>query len=382
MRPFLSIVNSSLVLSLAAGQMSTAAAQTPTPIVHSHAPDPAAAIWRVMLNKYCVTCHNERSKIGGLMLDRVDLARVPDQAETWEKVVRKLHAGAMPPLGLPRPDRTASDGFAAWLEAKLDAAATGDPGPAGLRRLNRSEYAAAVRDVLALDVDASALLPADDANHGFDNMSDALRVSPALLEGYLSAARKISRLAVGDPNVTPAFSSYRVRADLGQDHHIDGLPLGTRGGLAVDVNFPLSGEYVFQPRLAVDTSAKVRGLDFEHQVVITVDGKTVQQVLIGGSKDEEAAAISPSDSEVEIRARLEARIPVSAGPHTVGVAFVKKTAALPDGVLQPFQRTNFDTQEQRGVPFLESLSIGGPFNASGPGDTPSRRRIFVCRPQN
>jgi hypothetical protein len=213
-------------------------------------------------------------------------------------------------------------------------------------------------------------------------MSDALRVSPALLEGYMSAARKISRLAVGDPNVTPAFSTYRVRADLGQDHHIEGLPLGTRGGLAVQVNFPLTGEYVFQPKLAVDTSAKVRGLDFEHEVVITVDGKTVHQATVGGSKDEEAAAISPPDSEVDIRSRLEVRVPVSAGPHTVGVAFVKKTAALSDGLLQPFQRTNFDTQEQRGVPFLESLSIGGPLNASGPGDTPSRRKIFVCRPQH
>jgi mono/diheme cytochrome c family protein len=384
MRPFLSLSKSSLVLILAASQISPAFAQAPAPKVSPHAihAEPTPANWRAMLGKYCVTCHNEHAKTGGLALDRIDLARVPDQAEIWEKVVRKLHAGAMPPVGLPRPDRATSEGFAAWLEVKLDAAATGDPGPAGLRRLNRSEYAAAVRDVLALDVDTAALLPADDANHGFDNMSDALRVSPALLEGYMSAARKISRLAVGDPSVTPAFSTYRVRADLGQDHHIEGLPLGTRGGLTVQVNFPLTGEYVFQPKLAVDTSAKVRGLDFEHQVVITVDGKTVHHAAVGGSKDEEAAAISPPDSEVDIRSRLEARVPVSAGPHTVGVAFVKKTAALPDGLLQPFERTNFDTQEQRGVPFLESLSIGGPFNASGPGDTPSRRKVFVCRPQN
>ena len=383
MRPFSFLTKSFLILSLTVAQVSSAA-QPPSPIVHSHAarePE-SAANWRAMLDKYCVTCHSERLKTRGLALDRIDLTRVPDQAEIWEKVVRKLRSGAMPPLGLPRPDRAASDGFATWLEAKLDGAATGDPGPAGLRRLNRSEYAAAVHDLLALDVDAGALLPPDDADHGFDNMSDALRVSPALLEGYISAARKISRLAVGDPNVTPSFSTYRVRADLGQDHHIEGLPLGTRGGLAVKANFPLTGEYVFQPKLAVDTSAKVRGLDFEHQVVITVDGKTVHHAAVGGSKDEEAAAISPSDSEVDIRSRLEVRAPLSAGPHTVGVAFVKKTSALPDGLLQPFQRTNFDTQEQRGVPFLESLSIGGPFNASGPGDTPSRRKIFVCRPLN
>ena len=372
MRPFLNkpsfVGTLAAVLIVAAARISPAAQPHANPMA-----DPGTANWRAMLDKYCVACHNERSKIGGLALDRLDLARVPDKAETWEKVVRKLHTGAMPPVGLPRPDRAASEGFATWLEMKLDAVATGDPGPAGLRRLNRSEYAAAVRDVLALNVDAAALLPADDADHGFDNMSDALRVSPALLEGYMSAALKISRFAVGDPNVTPAFSTYRVRADLGQDHHIEGLPLGTRGGLAVEVNFPLTGEYVFQPKLAVDTSAKVRGLDFEHEVVITVDGETVHRAAVGGSKDEEAAAISPPDSEVDIRSRLEVRAPVSAGPHMVGVAFVKKTDALADGLLQPFLRTNFDTQEQRGVPFLESLSIGGPFYASGPGDTPSMR---------
>ena len=377
MRSFLSLAKSSLILILAAGQMPLAAQPRANRV-----PEASAANWRAMLDKYCVTCHNERSKAGGLALDRINLERVADQAEIWEKVVRKLHAGAMPPAGLPRPEWIASEDFATWLEAKLDAAATGDPGPAGLRRLNRSEYAAAVRDILALDVDAAELLPADDANHGFDNMSDALRVSPALLEGYMSAARKISRLAVGDPKISPAFSTYRVRADLGQDHHIEGLPLGTRGGLAVEVNFPLTGEYVFQPKLAVDTSAKVRGLDFEHEVVIAVDGKTVHHAAVGGSKDEEAAAISPPDSEADIRSRLETRVPVSAGPHSVGVAFVKKTSALADGLLQPFERTNFDTQEQRGVPFLESLSIGGPFHASGPGDTPSRRKIFVCHPQN
>ena len=270
-----SFTKSSLILILAAWQMPQAAAQPrATP-----APEPAAARWRAMLDKYCITCHNERSKAAGLMLDRIDLARVPEQAEVWEKVVRKLHAGAMPPVGLPRPDRAASEGFATWLEAKLDAAASGDPGPAGLRRLNRSEYAAAVRDLLALNVDASALLPADDANHGFDNMSDALRVSPALLEGYMFAARKIGRLAVGDPNVTPAFSTYRVRADLGQDHHIEGLPLGTRGGLVEEVNFPLTGEYVFQPRLAVDTSAKVRGLDLSTKWSSRLTGKRCIMLL-------------------------------------------------------------------------------------------------------
>ena len=291
----------------------------------------SAGDWQAMLDQYCVTCHNARTKTAGLMLDRMDLARVSDQAEVWEKVIRKLHAGAMPPLGMPRPERARVDEFATWLETSLDKAATGDPGPTGLRRLNRTEYAAAIHDLLDLNVDVTSLLPADDANHGFDNMSDALRISPALLEGYVAAARKISRLAVGDPEIDPAFATYRVRADLGQDHHIEGLPLGTRGGLLVEHTFPLSAEYIFKPKLAVDTSAKVRGLDFEHEVVLTVDGKTVHHAKVGGSKDEDAAALSPPDSEAEIQARLEARVFVNAGPHSVGVAFAQKTSALPDG---------------------------------------------------
>jgi hypothetical protein len=211
-------------------------------------------------------------------------------------------------------------------------------------------------------------------------MADALKLSPALLEGYMVAARKISRLAIGDPRVAPAFETYRAPPDLGQDQHIDGLPLGTRGGILVHHNFPLDAEYIVKPKLAVNTSAKVRGLDFEHQIVITVDGQVVHRALVGGSADEEAAAVSPPASEADIQARLQARIRVTAGPHAVGVSFVEKTSALPDGLLQPFVRTNFDTQEQRGVPYLESLSIGGPFSETGPGDTPSRRKIFVCHP--
>jgi hypothetical protein len=343
-------------------------------------PAPALSQHQI-LEQYCSGCHNERARTAGLVLSNADLAHVADNAETWEKVVRKLRAGAMPPHGVPRPDRAVLDGLASWLETSLDDAARNpNPGPAILRRLNRAEYAAAIRDMLALDVDVASLLPADDANHGFDNMADSLRVSPALLDGYLSASAKVSRAAVGDPAITPAFTTYRVRPDFGQDTYIEGLPLGTRGGLLVTHNFPLDGDYVFKPRLALNTSAKVRGLDFENTFLITVDGVKVHDAKVGGAADEDAAAVSPPASEVEILKRLQVRVHVSAGPHVVGVTFLKKTSALTDGIMQPFLRSNFDTQEQRGLPIVDSVSIGGPFNATGSGDTPSRRQIFVCRP--
>ncbi|MEP6536832.1 MAG: DUF1592 domain-containing protein [Bryobacteraceae bacterium] len=333
-----------------------------------------------VVRQYCVGCHNERNSTAGINLN-TGLSNVPANAEVWEKAIRKLRAGTMPPKGMPRPDRTILDGLTVFLETSIDAAAvTPDPGPSILRRLNRAEYGAAIRDILSLNVDVSALLPADDANHGFDNNADSLRVSPALLEGYLAASRKISRLAVGDPAVAPAFSTYRVRPDLGQDHYIEGLPLGTRGGVLVEHNFPLDGTYVFKTRLALNTSAKVRGLDFEHQFLVTVDGVRIHQAAVGGPADEEAAAVSPPASEVKILKRLEVRVPVSAGPHLVGVSFIRKTAAQEDGYLQPWLRSNLDTQEQRGIPLVESISIGGPFAVTGSGDTPSRRKIFVCRP--
>ncbi len=333
-----------------------------------------------MIDKYCVVCHNERAKTAGLLLDRANPSRVSEDPDTWEKVVRKLRAGVMPPPGMPRPERAALERFAESLEKELDRSAKTDPGPSALRRLNRAEYAAAVHDLLGLDVDVSSMLPADDANFGFDNIANSMKVSPALLEAYLSASRKIARLAVGDREIAPAFSTYRVRPDFGQDQHIDGLPLGTRGGMAVTHDFPLDGEYVLKPKLEVNTSAKVRGLDFENEFILTIDGRRVHHATLGGAKDEDDAALSPPDSEAEILKRLEIRLWVPAGPHVVGATFVRKTDALADGLMQPFGRSNFDTQEQRGVPVVDSISIGGPFDATGAGDTPSRRKIFVCRP--
>ena len=225
------------------------------------------------------------------------------------------------------------------------------------------------------------MLPADDANRGFDNIADSLHISPALLEGYLKASRKISQLAVGDRETTPGFSAYRVRPDVPQDGHIDGLPLGTRGGALIQHDFPLDGQYVFKTKLLVNSSGKVRGLDFPHEFLITIDGIKVFETTVGGKDDEELAYKSPPESEASIESRMEVKLPVKAGPHALGVTFRMKTSALPDGLLQPYQRSHFDPQEQRGIPIVETISVGGPFEASGPGDTPSRRKIFICRPR-
>jgi len=312
------------------------------------------------------------------MLDKADPA-----AETWEKVVRKLRAGAMPPAGMPRPDQATMEHFVETLETSLDrsAAEKPNPGRTPVHRLNRAEYANAIRDLLTIDVDVTGLLPADDESYGFDNIAETLRMSPVLLERYLSAARKISRLAVGDTNIIPSYETYRVRPDLGQDEHIEGLPLGTRGGLLIHHNFALDGEYVFKTKLALNTSAKVRGLDYPNDFVITVDGAIVHRATIGGKADEDASDDNSSDGENSILARLLAKVSIKAGPHTVGVAFIEKTSAQPDGVMQPYLRSTVDPLEQRGVPLIDNVSIGGPFDATGPGDTPSRRVIFVCRPQ-
>ena len=335
----------------------------------------------ILVRKYCVGCHNGQRKIAGLNLGDDDLSQVAENAQVWEKVIRKVRAGSMPPAGLPRPDRAALDRFASYLETSIDMVAVRpDPGPSVLRRLNRAEYGAAIRDLLDLNVDVASLLPADDSNNGFDNNTDSLSVSPALLEAYLAASRRVSRLAVGDPTIPPAFFTYRVRADLGQDTHLDGLPLGTRGGLLVEHNFPLDGTYILRTKLAVNTSAKVRGLDYQYRFIVIIDGVKVQEAKVGGPDDVNAAALNPPESDAEIVKRLEIHLPIEAGPHKVGVTFVRKTNAQPDGYLQPWLRTNFDTQEQRGVPLVESISIGGPFAAKDSGDTPSRRKIFTCRP--
>lgn len=337
-----------------------------------------------LIDKYCVGCHSERLKTGGLVLEKIDTSNVAGRAETWEKVAEKIHGGMMPPPGMPRPDKTTLEGLATWAENELDKAysAHSNPGRVGLHRLNRAEYGNAVRDLLALDVDPTDLLPADDSSAGFDNIADALTVSPVLLERYLSAAWKISAVAVGDPKTTPTTQTFRVRSDASQDQHIEGLPIGTRGGILVKYNFPLDAEYRFKVRFWANTVNTVRGLEFPTRVEITLDGARVKLVTIGGQEDANLGNTNPTASAEQISKRVELQIPVKAGPHTVTVDFLEKSTGPNVDILQPFGREKLDPVNTAGIPEVDWVSITGPINPTGSGDTPSRRQIFTCRPQN
>jgi mono/diheme cytochrome c family protein len=348
-------------------------------------PDPvstAGAPYRATLDQYCVACHNGRTKSGGLALDAVDLANVPRDAATWERVLRKLNTRAMPPAGVRRPDEAGYDALAAWLETRIDRAALAAPNPGHplLHRLNRAEYANAIRDLLDLEVDVTVLLPADDSAYGFDNISDALGVSPALQERYLSAAEKISEAALGDPSAGKITDTYRVRQDLSQDQHIEGLPFGTLGGTLVRHTFPMDGEYDLQVRFFRTNFGNLRGLEHPHAVEVTLDGARVRFATIGGDDDLGAAFDKPTEAADAIDARFAIRVPVKAGPHTVGVSFVENLGLADTTRLQPFLRSSADTLDWTGRPHVDRVTITGPFNASGPGDTPARRKMFVCRP--
>jgi cytochrome c551/c552 len=342
-----------------------------------------AADSKALLSRYCVSCHDGRLKTGGLALDGMNLADIPAGAEVWEKVIRKVRAGMMPPAGMPRPADTELRAFAASLEKSLDDAAAVRPGSgrALIHRLNRAEYANAIRDLVALDVDAASLLPPDDAAYGFDNIADALGVSPLLLDRYLSAAGRIAALAVGNRKIEPASQIFRLRQDASQDVHVEGLPLGTFGGLAVQPSIPLDAEYRLQVKLFRTNTATMRGLENPHQLEITVDGRRVLLADFGGEADFKATMENPTTAGDDVEKRFDVRLPLKAGVHTVTAAFL--ATAPPSTVrLQPFVRSSFDTIDPSGHPHVESLTVTGPFNATGAGDTPSRRRIFVCRPSS
>ena len=326
-----------VVLAMASIDAQTAA-QAPTP------PPP-------LLNQYCITCHNQRAKTGGLALDSKNIDHVAEDAETWEKVVRKIRTGMMPPSGARRPERADLDRFASDLEARLDQAA---PAGAGLdapamHRLNRTEYANAIRDLLALDVDVTTLLPSDASSDGFDNIADALSVSPSLIQGYVSAAMKISRRAVGDRTLTPTQITYPAPGGLAQDRHIEGLPLGTRGGMLVRHTFPLDAEYEFSV-----TGGAGFGGGGAAAIDVTLDGEKI-------------AATNPRSF----------RVTVPAGPHVIGAALVDRVRSA--GVDEAFSdfRINSTFTAAGGI---QTVVVTGPFKAMSPGDTPSRHRIFVCRP--
>ncbi len=329
-----------------------------------------------LVARYCVSCHNEKTKTGGLALDVVSRGSVRDHAPVWEEVQRKLRAGAMPPPGMPRPDAPATAALLSTFAEELDRAPR-DPGRPLLRRLNRAEYGNVIRDLLALDVDVRSLLPADDSAFGFDNNADLQAVSPALLERYLTAADKVSALAIGDPATVPAAENYFTRGDQSQSQHQDGLPLGTVGGIGVRHYFPLDGEYQFQVGLIRTNTEGIRGLELPHQLEISVDGERVFLGTVGGEADSGTGQVTARSDATD--ARLRARVTVKAGSRLVTAAWIRK---IGEGTnrLRPFLRSNAGTYDSTGRPHVKFLTVSGPFNPTGPGDTASRRRIFSCYP--
>jgi hypothetical protein len=356
-------------------------AASPAPVAQTAAaPNPAPASDQALIQKYCVTCHSARVKTAGLSLEGANPAEAASHPDLWEKVAMKLRGGMMPPQGMPRPDPATLEALAAGIEKTIDERAlrSPDPGHKPVHRLNRTEYGNAVRDLLDLDVDVTSLLPADDESHGFDNIAGVLRVSPLLLEQYLAAARSISSLAIGT-ETDLVRSDYRVPPDDGQEDHVEGLPLGTRGGLLIKHNFPQDAEYEFSIKLLRNIVGYLTGLEFAHQIEISVDGERVFLAQVGGEEDNRASDLAMSATADKIDERLKKRVFVKAGPRMVGVTFLKRNHAESDEPLQQHER-NHDLQDMNGLPLIDHVSVTGPYNAKGPGDTPSRRRVFTCRP--
>jgi cytochrome c5 len=351
------------------------AQQTTIPASPPKAKAPAAdaTAQRGLLDQYCVTCHNAKLKTANLLLDELDIAHLGEHAEVGEKVVRKLRAGMMPPKGMKRPDAATMDAFILWMENELDrSAVTNLPAP-GLHRLNRTEYANAIRDLIGLEVDATKFLPPDDSTRGFDNIAGALTMSPALMEAYLSAAGKIARLAIGDVSA-PTQLVFEAPADTAQNFHIDGLPFGTRGGMLIKNEFPADGEYTFTVKGVTGYFQAVLGQIKGEQLEVTVDGERVKMF----DWDKEIANTRGNGGK-------SPRIPLKAGLHTVGVTFLA-TNDLPGTELnRPFERTMNTPGDIPGFqfyPHVGQVVIEGPYNAQGAEDTASRQKIFVCHPAN
>lgn len=361
------------------GEVAPATALGPGPEQQSSPAVASAAEQRAVLDRYCLTCHNQNRKVAGLALDTLDLARVGHDAEVWEGVVRKLRGGIMPPAGTPRPDRATYDGLRTWLESELDRAAASNPNPgrpAAFHRLNRTEYGNAIRDLLALEVDVDAWLPGDPSSYGFDNIGDALGVSSGLLERYLSVATRISRLAVGDASAGGDLATYVIPSDLTQRDRLEGLPFGTRGGALIRHHFPLDGEYGIQLRLGRNYNTRIVGLNEPQQIEVTVDGQRVQLFTIGGGSRVESPYGAPGEPDDQLKFRL----PVKAGPRVIGAAFLKRPSAQFEDLRQPAPRDRVEFGDTQGQPLLSRVEIDGPNGATGTSDTPSRQRIFVCRP--
>jgi hypothetical protein len=353
------------------------AAQTASPQaspVLTQVTDPSSE--RALLNQYCVTCHNQKLKTANLELDKLDTAHVADQADKWELVVRKLRAGMMPPSGLPRPSWTTYESMVTWLEGELDKSASTHLPPPGLHRMNRTEYANVIHDMLALDIDPTKYLPSDDSTRGFDNIAGALSLSPALLEGYTTAAAKISRIALGDVS-EPALATYRVASDTTQDYHIEGLPFGTRGGLVVQHEFPSDGDYVFKVfpinKGLMDNNTAFGEITGE-KLELIIDGQRIH--LYDWDKDvARGKAVHGGTMDVHFQ--------VKAGLHTVGVTFLATQLAPSQDLDEHFLRSTIETGGLPGFkfyPHVGKMEVLGPFKPAGASDSPSAKKIFVCHP--
>jgi len=346
---------------------------------------PAAAMAagpRAILDRYCANCHNELDLAGDVDFDALDVNDVGKDPATWEKAVRKLRVRAMPPHGsdILRPDEREYTAMLSYLETALDAHAAKHPDPGRsetFHRMNRIEYQNAVRDLLALEVDATAMLPGDNASHGFDNVNVG-ELSPTLLDQYISTARKVSRLAVGTPVRTPGAQSVVLPLDLTQNDQVDeAMPLGTRGGASFRYVFPQDGEYQFQIRLTRDRDDRIEGLGEPHQIELMVDGARLRLFELPALTTAQTQSAAYADKEGDADAPLRGRFPITAGPHTVAVAFLKKPSVLSEAARQPF----YADYNGRNMAAVFSVSVAGPYNASGAGDTPSRRRVFSCTPR-
>jgi mono/diheme cytochrome c family protein len=330
---------------------------------------------RQLLDKYCVTCHNQRVKTAGLTLDQADVSKPGADTEIWEKVLRKVHTGTMPPSNMPQPSTGERGALLTWLETELDAASAARPNPGRtdtLRRLNRTEYQNAVRDLLALDIDGAALLPADESGHGFDNVIVG-DLPPTLLDRYISAAQKVSRLAIGSTQTSLQADTFRLPADRTQETHVAGLPLGTRGGVSIPYTFAQDGEYEIQIWLARDLNGNVGGLrePRSHELVVLLDREPVKTFTIQ----------KPVGDDTTLDKDLRVHVAVSAGPHDVGVTFITEGSSLLETPRQPQLARFNERRHPRTGPAIDQVSVSGPYAAKGTQDTPSRRRIFVCRPE-
>jgi hypothetical protein len=337
---------------------------------------------RQFVTQYCIACHNERTKTAGLTLETMDFQNLPAGADVWEKVIRKVQVGMMPPAGVRHPDAATRGALVAALSIALDQGALADPNPGrpALHRLNRTEYANVIRDLLDLEVQASTLLPPDDSAYGFDNVADVLGVSATLMEQYVSAAGKVSSLAVGDPDVSPGAEVYRIPQEASQDRHVEGLPLGTVGGILAKPTIQVAGKYELSAKFFRTNLGVLRGLEYEHWLEYTVDGERIHLTKVGGPDDWAANLENNTLIANEIEERAKVRVDLTAGPHEITAAWLKKSGATdPVRTTRPI-RSSHDTRDPMGIPHLSTLTIAGPFEAAGSGDTPSRRKIFICEP--